>query len=154
MLRRNRFFSNAGSRVHLTRSPVVRDDGRIEIVVSGKEDLDARIQASAAGCDIQVILARYAAGDVSALQVNVPQFGDFTSAPSSLAQALQLRIDTDKVFDSLDPAIKELFGNSKDVFFATAGSADWYDKLGVKLVDPEVDNVIVPDVKEAVVSEP
>lgn len=41
---------------------------------------------------------------------------DVTSAPKNLAEALQLQIDAENAFNSLDPKLRELFGDNKFKF--------------------------------------
>lgn len=65
-------------------------DGCFTIEESGVFDLQEQINANASSCDINVLVARYNAGDITALSRRQGMFGDFTSAPDSYRQALEI----------------------------------------------------------------
>lgn len=125
-----KFPSDPGSPIRVLYSGKVQEDGSIELVEVGKENTDDKIQAAAASTDISMILAYYNnTGDESVLNRYVPQYGDFTKLPKSLAEFLQLRIDSQNFFDALPADIKQKFDNNSDKFFAQAGQESWYDSL-------------------------
>lgn len=139
----NEFVTCNGSDVHITYSPKVLDNGVIKLVPSGKENIQEKINSFRDQCDISYILKRLQLGDTSVLNNKVPNYGDFTSAPKSYAEALQCVIDAEKKFYDLPLDTRNLFDNDYRQWFATAGSPDWLDKMGVK---PAVD--VKPDEKE------
>lgn len=126
---KNDRFSNAGDKVHVLYKPVVNDDGSIDLVEAGKEDINAYIQSFAESCDLECILAKYAAGDTSVLSVKKPMFGDFTKMPSTYAEVLQLQIDSANLFNSLPVDIKKQFDNDPNKFLAAAGTNEWIEKI-------------------------
>lgn len=65
-------------------------DGSFTIEESGVFDLQEQINANASSCDINVLVARYNAGDLTALSRRQGMFGDFTSAPDSYRHALDI----------------------------------------------------------------
>lgn len=65
-------------------------DGCFTIEESGVFDLQEQINANASSCDINVLVSRYNAGDLTALSRCQGLFGDFTSAPDSYRQALEI----------------------------------------------------------------
>ena len=65
-------------------------DGCFTIEESGVFDLQEQINANASSCDINVLVARYNAGDLTALSRRQGVFGDFSSAPDSYRQALEI----------------------------------------------------------------
>lgn len=65
-------------------------DGCFTIEESGVFDLQEQINANASSCDINVLVSRYNAGDLTALSRRQGIFGDFTSAPDSYRQALEI----------------------------------------------------------------
>lgn len=130
---KNDIVSNPGRNVHVIYSPIVNDDGSIDLVESGKEDINEYIQSFAESCDLECILAKYAAGDTSVLNVKRPMFGDFTQMPSTYAEVLQLQIDSANLFNSLPVEIKKQFDNDPNKFLAAAGTQEWIDKIAAIL---------------------
>lgn len=124
-------FSDSGSPVKTVYSPVVKSDGSIDLQPSGKENTDDFIQSFAESTDMAFILAQLANGDTSVLNRGSPLFGDFTSMPKTFAELLQLHIDSDNAYDRLPVELKQKFDNDKNKFFASAGSKEWFEKLGV-----------------------
>lgn len=98
---------------------------------TGKENYDEFIQSFAPSCDITVIAARVAAGEVELLNKRPGFFGDVSDMPQTLAEILQTRIDAKRMFDNLDSSVQEKFG-SFDEFCENAGDLIWLEKLGVK----------------------
>lgn len=126
------YYTNPGSPIRDVYSPVVHEDGKITIEVSGKENTDEIIQSFAESCDIRVIVNRFNGGDLTALNQARGMYGDFTEMPKTYAEALQMRIDAKNAFDKLNPDIKKQFNYNVDEFLATAGDEEWYKKLGVE----------------------
>lgn len=131
MIRRNeKFFSNAGSPYRTVYSPKVDQNGNIELVESGVENTAEFINSFKESTDISVILARVAAGDMSALNQRNGIFGDFTGMPKTYAEFLQLQIDSNNLFNSLPVEVRDKFGNDPNKFLAESGSKEWVEKLG------------------------
>lgn len=134
------FITCSGSKVHINYSPKVLDNGTIKLIPSGKENIQDRINSFRDSCDISYILRRLQMGDNSVLTDKVPYYGDFTSVPKSYAEALQYVIDAEKKFYDLPLDTRNLFDNDYRQWFATAGSPDWLNKMGIKTaVDVSVD---------------
>lgn len=123
--------SNPGNPIHVIYGSKVEKDGKIKLSPIGKENTDDYIQSFKDSTDMAFILAKLAQGDTSVLNRNSPIFGDFTKAPRTFAEALQLQIDSDAAFDRLPAEMKAKFNNDKNQFFASAGSNEWFDKLGL-----------------------
>lgn len=126
------FVTCSGSKVHITYSPKVLDNGIIKLIPSGKENIQDKINSFRDSCDISFILRRLQMGDTSVLTDKVPNYGDFTSVPKSYAEALQYVIDAEKKFYDLPLDTRNLFDNDYRQWFATAGSPDWLNKMGIK----------------------
>lgn len=141
----NKFITCNGSDTHITYSPKVLESGIIKLVPSGKENIQDKINSFRDQCDISYILKRLQLGDTSVLNNKVPTFGDFTEVPKSYAEVLQCVIDAEKKFYDLPLDTRNLFDNDYRQWFATAGSPEWLDKMGVK---PEVDVVAKESEKE------
>lgn len=127
---KNDLFTNPGDPIHIIFRPVVDKEGNINLEEAGKENTDDIIQADAPSCDIQLILAQCAAGDMSALNKVQGMYGDFTMMPKTYAEMLQLQIDSHKMFESLPIDVKKQFDNDPNKFFVQAGNKEWFEKLG------------------------
>lgn len=125
----NSFVSESGSPVKTTYAPKVLENGRIELVPSGKVNIHDMIQAERASTDISYIIAKLNSGDMSVLRTD-GAYGDFTNMPANYQELLQRQIDVNRLFDSLPTDVKIKFDNDRNQFLATAGSDAWYDKLG------------------------
>ena len=64
---RDRIISNAGSRIKQLYEARVDNQGHIDLVESGTEDLYDYIQSFKESCDINTIVKRFAAGDTDVL---------------------------------------------------------------------------------------
>lgn len=71
------------------------------------------------------IIAQLKNGNTSVINRRPMMYGDFTDAPKSYAQALQMVIDGRATFDALPLSVRNKFDNSFEKWFATAGSPDW-----------------------------
>lgn len=81
-------------------------EGCFTIEESGVFDLQEQINANASSCDINVLVARYNAGDLTALSRRQGLFGDFTSAPDSYRQALEIVKGYESAFSDMADADK------------------------------------------------
>lgn len=81
-------------------------DGCFTIEESGVFDLQEQINANASSCDISILVARYNAGDLTALSRRQGMFGDFTSAPDSYRQALEIVKGFESAFSDMNDADK------------------------------------------------
>lgn len=126
----NDFVCNPGDRYRPVRTSVVLDDGTIDVVVTGKEDLQAYINSFEQSCNINVIMERYT-GDPSVLQRGNPTYGDFTKAPKTLADVLQRVIDSQAVFAQLKPEVRAKFDNDYNKFLVASFQDNFLDVLGV-----------------------
>lgn len=127
----NKIVSNPGSRIHIIYAPEVQKDGTVILIESGKEDTDEYIDSFREETEISTIIKRFQAGDVSVINQKQGFYADVTKMPKTYAEMLQLRIDSKKAYDELPTSVKEKFDNDEFKFFATAGSEDWFKKLGV-----------------------
>lgn len=76
-------------------------DGCFTIEESGVFDLQEQINANASSCDINVLVSRYNAGDLTALSRRQGLFGDFTSSPDSYRQALEIVNGFESAFSNM-----------------------------------------------------
>lgn len=142
----NKIVSNPGSRIHIIYAPEVQDDGTVILIESGKEDTDEYIDSFREETEISTVIKKFLAGDVSVINQKQGFYADVTNMPKTYAEMLQLRIDSKKAYDNLPTNVKEQFDNDEFKFFATAGSEDWFKKLGV--VEEVKENEEKGEVKE------
>lgn len=138
-----KLYSNHGDPKHVLYANEVLDDGSIHLVPSGVEDTDEIIESHRQSTDMNIILAKIANGDVSVLEKRNPMYGDFTEMPKTYAEALQMQIDSERMYNELPAEVKSKFDNDKNKFFAAAGTEEWFDKLGYtkKIEESEVKEV-------------
>lgn len=130
-----KFVCDSGSRYRDVYTPDLKKDGTIELVVTGKEDLWELYNSFADSCDINSLIERYDAGDVSALNRGNPVFLDLLGAPKSLAEAYQMNFRAEAAFEGLPAQIREKFDNSFMKFLSDAGSPEWFDALKIEPVE-------------------
>lgn len=122
----------------------VRDDGVIELVESGKEDLYAYIQSHKDSCDIHVLLARYQNGDLDVLSKVQGAYGDFTDMPETYAELLNAVIAGENYFNSLPVEVRAKFDHSLEKFMvAMDDMPSFLQKLGV-----DVENQPSPNLEQ------
>lgn len=119
--------TNPGDRRHVLRSPKVNHDGTITLVENGFEDLQEYYNSQEQVCDISLIMERFKAGDVDALNAWNPIYGDFTKAPTTLAEYMQYQLDVDALFSSLPIELRNKYDNSVSKFTAVAGEKEWLE---------------------------
>lgn len=130
--KRERVIENPGCRERVLYMSKVADDGNIELVPSGTEDLYASIQSHKDSCDIHVILTRFANGDTAALSKQQGSYGDFTQLPNTYAGLLNAVIAGENYFNSLPLDIRSKFDHSFEKFMvAMDDMPKFLDMLGV-----------------------
>ena len=136
--------TDPGSEIRIIYEPKVNDDGSIDLVEAGKENVQDYIQSHAESCDLRLIIKRYLNGDESVLNQRALAFGDTTQFPKTYAEMLQLQIDAKLAFDRLSPETKNKFNNDSNQFFAQAGTDEFYEKLGV-VKEEKVESEVVKE---------
>lgn len=106
-----------GSPVHKILEP--RFDGtNTKLVVTGEENIQARMEAEAPSTDINYMLHRLSLGDQSVLSSKRPMYGDFTGLPSDPIEALNLVHQSEYAFAQLSSEDKAKFNNDWRRWFA------------------------------------
>lgn len=129
---RGRFCCSSGSPVKPEFSPVVRDDGVIELVQTGEINTDEIIESYAQSCSLESILNRFKNGDQAALNVKVPMYLDLTQFPKTYAEILQLGIDAENRFNALPADVKREWNNNWREWLAQTGSEKWFKSFGIE----------------------
>lgn len=120
---RPRFRQAVGSRLHRLYQSQLSDDGTIELVDAGTEDIYDAIQSHKDSTDIHVLLKRFQAGDVDVLSKVQGSYGDFTEMPKTYADALNAMIAGEQLFNSLPLETREKFDFSLHKFILAMD--DW-----------------------------
>lgn len=129
-------ISEHGDRFEETYTPVLSDTGVLELEADGMRDIYAYIQSFADSCDLNLIVARYAQGDLSAAQkLNYRQgmYGDFTEMPKTFAEMQQRIIDAENLFMSLPLETRAQYNHSAAEFVADIGSEKWKKAMGIEI---------------------
>lgn len=105
---RDRVIENPGTPIRVLYTSKVADDGNIELIPSGTENLYDFIQSHRDSVDIHVILQRFANGDTTALSRAQGNYGDFTNLPSTYAELLNTMIAGENYFNSLPLEIRRI----------------------------------------------
>lgn len=116
-------------------------DGVLQLKESGKKNLYDEIQSHKLSTDINVILQRYAAGDVDVLNRIQGVYADVTKAPHTFAEMMNITIQAKADFDALPVEIKNKFGNNFVQFMETYGTTEWFDRVGISNNTDEVKEV-------------
>lgn len=123
--------SNAGSKYANTYEITIDENKHKVLAKTGETNIYATIQEGLEESKIENILARAGQGDVTALYQREAQYGDFTNAPKTLAEAQKMIISIQNEFDKLPAEVKAKFDHSAERYVEEYGSQDWQDKTGV-----------------------
>lgn len=148
MLRRTRaqsvgFSTNPGRRFYIEKHGEVQPNGVINLIPDKEIDLQEKYNAEYPATTIDNILA-----NSSPLQsfADDGTYGiDATQLPKTFAEFLQMQIDRKREFDRLPVEIKQKFSNDLNQYMATAGSQEWFDKLGITFDAPADPSPSQPD---------
>lgn len=117
------FVTCAGDRYHTIYSPKVLENGTIELVETGKDDIQEYIDSQREQTDIHYIMQRLQLGDTSVLTNREPMYGDFTKFPKTQAEILQLMIDAKHEFEHLPLDVRNKFDGDFNKWFVSLGNA-------------------------------
>ncbi len=124
-----RVHCNSGNPFKKVYKPVVGSDGVLDLVESGEESLYDYIQSWKDSVDINVILARYANGDVDVLSKMQGAYGDFTQFPKTYAEMLNRVIQGKEFFYSLPLDIREKYNNNFTEFISAMDKPDFWNQF-------------------------
>lgn len=130
-----KFVSEPGDRYRPIFTSQIMDDGTIELVQTGVEDLQEIYNSQRDTCDVSLLAERFLAGDESALHRANPAFLDLLGMPKTLMEAYQLQDRASKAFDTLPAEIRQKFDQNFGKFLATAGTPEWFEALKISKDD-------------------
>lgn len=150
----HRITSNVGSPMKDTYKMHVDKNGKRELRKSGEYNLYAEIQSYKDSCSIDYILARFAAGDDTALSRVQGIYGDFTDVPTTMAEVCQRVIDAEHIFNNLPVDVREQYNFSPSEFFAQINSEKTRNIFGIhdEVKDDLKDVVVEKELKKDVIS--
>lgn len=108
----DRVRTNPGCREKQLYKAHVNENGVIELKEDGKTSLYDEIQSYKDSCDINVIVKRYAAGDVDVLARKQGVFMDVTPFPKTYRELLDSVIQGEEYFMSLPVDVRAKFNHS------------------------------------------
>lgn len=106
------------------------DNGHPYLEKVGEVNTYEKIQSYRDQCDVMAILSRYAAGDESAL-ATPGYYIDTTKLPKTYTEYLNMMNEQREKFDMLPLEIRQKFGMNFQHWAATAGEAEWLEKMGI-----------------------
>lgn len=127
----SRVYSAPGSRTKTLYTPSFDQFGHMELKVSGQENLYDFIQSHKESCDIHVILARFAAGDQTALARRQVFYADLTEFPETYADVVNTMHGAEDYFNHLPVEVRAKFGHDFNKFLASLDNPQTLVELGV-----------------------
>lgn len=119
-------------------SPSVDNEGRITLEVTGVKKIPEFIDSFRESCDINNIVARFNAGDVSVLSRSQGAFFDATQLPHTYAEMLNTVINAEATFNQLPLEVRERFENNYVKWLSMMDDAEQFAlMMGVSHETPE-----------------
>lgn len=120
-----------GEKTEIRHEPEIGLDGRRVLKPTRTVAIYEMIQVGREETEVERIVKRAMQGDYNALNAMNGVYADIADAPQSLAQAQQLIINAKREFDNLPQEIKREFEYNPEMYVASVGSKDWFDKMGI-----------------------
>ena len=108
------------------------DEGKKELVETGKKPTYEIVKAALEGSTVRDILNRFTQGDTGALGVDKNAYGDITAMPKTLAEAEQQRIDAEHFFMTLPIDVRRAYDHNLSTFLEAVGNGSFLKNHGVK----------------------
>lgn len=143
-----RVYINPGDPDKVLYSPSFDSSGHMELKEVGKESLYQFIQSHKESCDINVILARFSAGDTTALAKRQMFYADLTEFPTTYADVVNTMHGAEDYFTRLPVEVRAKFGHDFNKFLASLDNPQTLVDLGI--ISPSQDSAPpAPDVNFA-----
>lgn len=117
------------------------NNGAKVVIVKGIEDRYAQAQVHKEMADVNNIVKRYTEGDIMALNKAKTMYGDFTTTPKTLMDAMNMVQNGKEMFEKLPLEIRKEFNHDPEQFVRAIGT----EKFN-KLIYPE--KIAAEEVKE------
>ena len=108
---------------------VYNENGHMELVEDGKEDIKEKINSYRDGTDMSYILKQLSLGNTEVVNANPGMYGDFTKIPNTMQGMYQMMLDAERTFLELPVDIRNNFNHDFKEWLANAGSEDWSKKM-------------------------
>lgn len=122
---------NPGDPDKVLYSPSFDSSGHMELKEVGKESLYQFIQSHKESTDIHVILARFAAGDTTALAKRQMFYADLTEFPTTYADVVNTMHGAEDYFTHLPVEVRAKFGHDFNKFLASLDNPQTLVDLGI-----------------------
>lgn len=129
---RYRHFSEPGSMIEKTYEGYYDLDGVLQLKETGEHNIYLDTQADRDACDVNILVAKYMAGDETALNKVKGYYADISNLPTNIHDAYNLIKRAERDFEALPVEVKERFDNTFEKFLFTAGDPEWYQKTGIE----------------------
>lgn len=113
------------------------DRGHLCLEPTGKTNLYEFIQSFADSVDINIIMSKAQNGDPTVLSRVQGVYADISDMPKTMADLLNKVKAGEDAFNDLDVDIRAAFNHSLSEWMATAGTAEWCEKMGLEYIAPE-----------------
>lgn len=138
--------AESGSPIRIVKEAVYDRNKNITVKPKGEENFYAYINSFSDSVDINVLLARFKAGDKEALLQRAGAYIDISSMPANINEFIELSRNAENLFSTLPVEVKEKFNNNVVEFVSTVGDPDWIEKM--KTSPDEIQKRIVVDSKK------
>ena len=122
---------NPGDPDKVLYSPSFDSSGHMELKEVGKESLYQFIQSHKESTDIRVILARFTAGDTTALAKRQMFYADLTEFPTTYADVVNIMHGAEDYFTHLPVEVRAKFGHDFNKFLASLDNPQTLVDLGI-----------------------
>lgn len=120
-------------------------DGIKRLIPIGVIDVQAEIDSYRESCDINVIVARFMAGDENALNQVQGFYADMKSMPKTYAEWFERYQECENMFNKLPVDVREKFNHSVTEFWSDFGSEHWLDALTINTPSAPVESEVKTD---------
>uniref|UniRef100_A0AAU8B3Z4 Internal scaffolding protein n=1 Tax=Dulem virus 154 TaxID=3145631 RepID=A0AAU8B3Z4_9VIRU len=128
---RDRVITNPGNPIKTLYQAQVDKDGVIDLVENGTENLYDYIQSFKDSTDINMIVKRFANGDVDVLSKTQGAYIDIADMPTTYAEMLNTVIRGEEMFNELPLETRAKFHHSFHEWMASMDDMpSWIDKMG------------------------
>lgn len=129
----NAFKDEYGSRID--------KNGVLKVEKKGVTDMYNYIQSFADSCDINVLMKRFANGEVDVLNQRKGLYMDITNVPDNYADLLNKVIEGEKMFKELPESIRSKYNNNFNEWLVKSGTESWLKDMGL-YKEPEKEVVV------------
>lgn len=120
-----RFCCRSGKEIKPVYHSKIMKDGKLELEITGYQNIQEKIEAERPGVELSVLIARYENGDLLALNSRPGFYGDVANFPGNLIDAMNIVNSAQEEFDKLPVDVKQKFGSDWRKWLAEFGSEDW-----------------------------